>query len=364
MNHSIERDWAAPPGWLVEEYLDHLRMSQAELARRCGRSPKLISEIVSGKAPVEPKTAIQLERVLGLKAQVWLRMESSYRVHVARQAEAADLGKNAEWVKQFPLRELRLRGVIDQASASHDTVTRLLSFFGVASVQAWQTRYGALRAAYRHSPSFESNSWALSCWIRLCEREAENQVCARFLPAQFKESLQAIRELTTLPIADALERAQRLCNSAGVALALVKPLPKVALSGAAWWPTAGKAMIGLSGRHRTDDHLWFSFFHEAAHLLLHGKRKVFIDGRHSDSEGIEAEANSWAADKLIPKRNWNSFIASGDFSKSAVRRFAQAQGLAQGIVVGRLQHERRIAWSQLNELRVRLDWDASGASGR
>lgn len=364
MTHSIERDWAAPPGWLVEEYLDHLGMSQAELARRCGRSRKLISEIVSGKAPVEPKTAIQLERVLGVRAQIWLGMEASYRVHVARQAETAELRKNAEWAKQFPLRELRRRGVIELAKATNDTVTRLLSFFGVASVNAWQARYGTLQAAYRHSPSFKSDSCALSCWIRLCEREAENQVCAGFHPVQFKEALRGVRELTTSPLADALERTGRLCNSAGVALALVKPLPKVALSGAAWWPTPRTPMIGLSGRHRTDDHFWFSFFHEAAHLLLHGKKRVFIDGGKSGSEGIEAEANAWAADALIPKRSWTRFIASGDYTKRAVRKFAITQGIAQGIVVGRLQHESHIAWSHLNDLKVRLDWDASGTGGR
>ena len=54
-------------------------LSQAELARRCGRSARLISEIIAGKAPVEPGTALQFERVLGLDAGIWLGIEARYQ---------------------------------------------------------------------------------------------------------------------------------------------------------------------------------------------------------------------------------------------------------------------------------------------
>jgi len=45
-------DYAAPPGSILEERLAGEDISHAEFARRCGRSPKLISEIISGKAPL------------------------------------------------------------------------------------------------------------------------------------------------------------------------------------------------------------------------------------------------------------------------------------------------------------------------
>ena len=52
--YSYEPDYAVPPGWVVEEHLQSQRLSHAEFARRCGRSAKLISEIIAGKAPIEP----------------------------------------------------------------------------------------------------------------------------------------------------------------------------------------------------------------------------------------------------------------------------------------------------------------------
>ena len=80
-------DYAVPPGWVLAERLDVQGVCRAEFARRCGRSPKLISEIISGKAPLDPETALQFEKVLGVDASVWLGIESEYKLHRARQDE-------------------------------------------------------------------------------------------------------------------------------------------------------------------------------------------------------------------------------------------------------------------------------------
>ena len=81
-----EPDYAVPPGWVLEEHLEAQGLSHAAFARRCGCSLKLIGEIVAGKAPIEPETALQFERVLGLDADIWLGIEASYRLHNARAA--------------------------------------------------------------------------------------------------------------------------------------------------------------------------------------------------------------------------------------------------------------------------------------
>ena len=86
--NQYQPDYAVPPGWIIEERLAAQGISPAELARRCGRSAKLISEIISGKAPIAPKTALQFEKVMGLDASIWLGIEADYRLHRERQAEA------------------------------------------------------------------------------------------------------------------------------------------------------------------------------------------------------------------------------------------------------------------------------------
>jgi len=110
----------------------------------------------------------------------------------------------------------------------------------------------------------------------------------------------------------------------------------------------------LSLRHKTDDHLWFSFFHEAGHILLHSRKSVFLDGKLREANESEEErrANQFAADRLIPADAYGNFLKNAEFaSESAVRSFAQELGIAPGIVVGRLQHDEKIKWDQLNHLK-------------
>ena len=84
--YQYQPDYAVPPGSLLKEYLAARGLSNAEFARRCGRSAKLISEIVAGKAPVEPATALQFERVLGMDVRIWLGIEADYRHSPAFQS--------------------------------------------------------------------------------------------------------------------------------------------------------------------------------------------------------------------------------------------------------------------------------------
>ena len=349
-------DYAIPPGWVLQERLEVEEISHAEFARRCGRSPKLISEIIAGKAPLEPATALQFEKVLGVDASIWLGIESDYRLHRAREAEAQDDAAAAEWVKAFPVRDLVKRGCFERPGSDVDAVSKLLAFFRVGSIDAWNTRYGLANVAYRHSPSFKSSEAALATWLRLGELEAGRQDCADYRESQFKYAVRNIRELTREPLGEALQRTARHCNEAGVVLALLSPLPKTALSGAAWWLSPRKAVIQLTARHKTDDHLWFSFFHEAAHVLLHSKKGVFVDEANRNDAELEVEANEWASDTLVPNRTWERFVATSPRSERVVRAFADEQGITPGIVVGMLQHKGILPWAHLNGLKIRLGW--------
>ena len=349
-------DYAASPGAVLEERLAAHDISHAEFARRCGRSPKLISDIIAGKAPVEPKTAIQFEKVLGVDADIWLGIEKDYRLHRTRVADAREAEKASAWSETFPLRELAKRGAIRKPSTGGEAVSELLSFFGVASVEAWRIKYHEAQVAYRHSPSFESDPPALAAWLRLAEIDAAEQMCSDYRESEFRKALKGVRRLTRGPVPESLEETRRLCAAAGVALALVKPLPKIRLSGAAWWLSPRKAVIALSARHKTDDHLWFSLFHEAAHILLHSKKNVFLDGTNGGEDDIEAEANDWAANFLVPRARLQRLIIAGEYDGPAIHRFAEEQGVAPGIVVGSLQHRRVLPWSRLNHLKVRLQW--------
>ena len=79
-------DVAIPPGATLAEELEARKLSQSELARRMGRPVQAVNEIVKGKKAITGETALQLEEVLGVSADFWMRLEADYQLARARIA--------------------------------------------------------------------------------------------------------------------------------------------------------------------------------------------------------------------------------------------------------------------------------------
>lgn len=342
----FQPDWVSPPGNTIDDLLDEKGWSQAEFAQRCGYTTKHVSQLINGKATITEDTAIKLERVLGSSARFWMTREVQYRESVAREQEFDSLKANVAWLKQLPLVDMVKFGWVRKFSHKGQQVAECLKFFGVASVEAWQKRYAEPIAAFKASNKFEKDGAAVSAWLRQGERNAGDIACAPFDKALFRKLLQELRDLTNEPNPEKFVPVLvQACAKAGVSVVLA-PTPKgCPVSGATRWLSPDKALLMLSLRHKTNDHLWFAFFHEAAHLLLHGKKMVFLEVKGLDDEH-EQEADKFAKDWLIRpgKAKQLSFID---------KTYA---GVAPAIIVGRMQNEGYIPWNYLNKCKVHYHW--------
>ena len=355
-------DYAVPPGEILLETIEERGMTQVELSERTGRKKKTINEIIKGKAPITPETAIQLERVLDIPSTFWNNLERDYQASLARLAEKNRLEEQVGWLNNLPVKEMVKWGWIAKSADKVEQVRILLNYFGVASPKQWFDVWDKVAVSYRKSATFESVFGAVASWLRQGEIVGHGIECASYDKATFQEALAKIRELTAEHPKVFQPEIIKRCAAAGVAVVFVPELPKAPISGATRWLSPNKALLQLSLRHKSNDHLWFSFFHEAAHILKHGKTEIFVD---SDKDGQkEDEANRFAADFLIPPAELKRFLdrTLANISKAAVRDFACEIGIAPGIVVGRLQNEGLIPWkSHCNDLKVRYQWGAPSA---
>jgi hypothetical protein len=197
--------------------------------------------------------------------------------------------------------------------------------------------------------------------LRKGEIDAQKIPTAPFEPSTFAGVLRDLRTLTLKEPTEFVPVLQENCAKAGVAVVFVPSLPGVRAYGVSRWLHSSKALIQLSLRGKTDDHLWFAFYHEAGHITKHGKRAVFVeesDGESASRDPREAEADSFAQEHLIPSDEYERFCANQDFSVAAIRRFAGKIGIAPGIVAGRLQHEGKIPFSRANQLKRRFAFAA------
>lgn len=361
---STPLDYAISPGETVLELIEARGISQSDLAERTGRPKKTINEIIKGKAAITPETALQFERVLGVPASFFISLEQQYRATLARIAEREWLGTQVAWLKEIPVRALVKAGWIPEHKDKVDQLEAALRFFGVASPDAWRGVWGGVRGAiaFRQSPTFESDFAAVAAWLRRGEIEALGVRCDPFNASRFRGALDEARKLTCEPPEVFCVELIRICATAGVVIRFIPELPKLRVCGATRWLSPDKALIQLTLRYKTDDHLWFTFFHEAGHILLHGKRAVFVEGTRaaaaaSDTATQEDEANRFARDLLIPRDAYTTFLKRRDFREAAVRRFARELGIAPGIVVGRLEFDRWVPYStKLNHLKRHFEW--------
>lgn len=347
-------DVAVPPGELLAETLQSLGMTQAELARRMGRPMQAISEIVHGSKEITAHTALQLERVIGVPAHVWIRLEADYRCNLARMEETKRLLDEIPLADKYPYKEMASHGWVPEVREKTARVLELLKFFRVSSLRHLESRERFVE--WRRSPRVEISREALIAWLAQGEHEAEaNAVTTDFNRDQLRRRLPDLRRLTREKAESSARAARQILGDAGVALVFVAHLKRTGVHGATQW-FGQRALIQLSVRYRWSDIFWFSFFHELGHLLLHHRRGVFVNPEGREKVGEELEADAFAKDTLIPSDKYAAFRQSiSRPSTEAVVSFAESIEIGAELVVGRLQHDKVLRQSEMNHLRPRLE---------
>lgn len=354
----IAKSLISPPGDTIQEHIDFIGMSQAELAERMGRPKEKINDIIKGREPITTATAFQLEKVLGIPASFWLNRENTYRreLYELQQQEAFESQK--DWLAAFPVNEMKKQGWLPNTQEKHILIDSLLKFFGVASTEEWETIYVAeeVSVAFRVSLAHTQSPHAISAWLRIGELQAKDLAIEPFDKRKFKEAIPKIKELAFLMPDNFAEQLQNICAQCGVAVVYTPKLPKAPISGATRW-FHNKPIIQLSGRFKTDDHFWFTFFHEAAHIILHGKKDIFLEnvaGTDVDYEK-EEEANAYAAKILLTEGQLNEIKKSAPLTEDLIHQFADKFRTPAGAIIGRLQHLKLIPFSIGNSFRKKID---------
>ena len=78
---------AFPPGDHIREEIEYRGWTQGDLARIMGRPVQVINEIINGRKAITARTARELEAALGPSAELWMNLETSYRLYKEGQAD-------------------------------------------------------------------------------------------------------------------------------------------------------------------------------------------------------------------------------------------------------------------------------------
>jgi plasmid maintenance system antidote protein VapI/Zn-dependent peptidase ImmA (M78 family) len=353
----FQPDWSSAPGETIGDILAERKLSVRQFARDIGRTPKQADELLNGRARITSTLAQRLEIVVGSSAAFWIKREADYRSDLARLEGERESNEN--WLKELPIKEMANFGWI-KPSRSNELST-FLHFFDVPNLKIWRERYRNIMemAAFRTSPSFDSNAAAVAVWLRQGEIESASIQCKPWNPELFRNMLPKVRSLTRQREPRIfLPELSKSCAECGVAVVVLRAPKGCRASGATHFVSQNKALLLLSFRYLSDDHFWFTFFHEAGHLLLHGRDAVFLEGIEPVHQEQEKEANDFAARVLIPY-DFREEMLRLPVDGIQVMRFARTVGVSPGIIVGQLQHCGRFTRRQLNNLKRRFAWGFS-----
>jgi HTH-type transcriptional regulator/antitoxin HigA len=354
-----------PPGEFIRDELEARGWIQEDLAAILNCSPRLVSEIVSGKRSVTPNTARGLAQAFGTSAQVWMNLESAYQLHRLEEANASDdaVAARSLLFDKAPVREMINRGWLQKSDNPTVLKQQLLQFFDIKTLddqpQVWSH-------AARKSTCYDRITPSQFAWLCRCRELSRAVSVGRFTAAKFDRAIASLQECLVHPFET--RHAPKILAEAGIRLVIVQHLKATRIDGATMWLNKQSPVIALSLRYDRIDCFWFTLFHELYHVRnrdgLTVAEECPLDVRlvgtdrmpSSDKSENEQNADSFSERSLVDQGELEDFIARTGpaYSKRAIRGFSDRIKIHPGIVVGQLQHRDEIAWTHSREMLVKV----------
>ena len=327
MNGNKIELWHVPsPGSELAEKLEEMGLDANDLAARMGYTPKAVNDILQGNSRITPDVAIMLEVITEISADYWLRRQMSHDEFLSRERVRASLSDQPLWRKSFP-EELGVRDWVRRGKNEADDKSglSLLKFFAVASPQAWDSYYkdARLKVAFRISLADVKDPYAMSAWIRRGEILSDQDPMEKLgQPAVRKNLKAALPEIIAFAAAnkvrpkskkritywtpeaevvdDCMTGLQEICRKIGIRVLFVQNFKSSPVHGMYRW-YKDVPLIQLHDRFEKRATMWFTFFHELAHVLYHGKKGICLQNieiTHNYPEK-EDEANAFAQKCMV-----------------------------------------------------------------
>lgn len=346
------------PGETLSEKLKEMGMSIKEFAIRTSKPEKTIFAVINGSSAVTSDMAVSFESVTQIPANFWMNKQRAYDEYIARIKRETLIEESYEWAMKFPFTKMVQLGWVSSCKTMKDKVKELFTFFQVSSSKAWEDYYfnQQLKVAFRISLCSTKEPYAISTWLRQGERQAAEQEVPAYSEIKLRKLLPEIKALMVNQALDFEIKLQETCALAGVKLVYTPGMPKAPISGSTRWIN-DTPCIQMTGRYKRYDTFWFTFFHEIGHILLHGKKDIFMENiEYSDKQmEKENEADTFASKILLSPTEENEIINNGDFSISTIRMFAKKFNTHPAIIVGRLQHKKILSYYENTDLIAKIE---------
>ncbi|MFA8449588.1 MAG: hypothetical protein ACEPOW_02715 [Bacteroidales bacterium] len=352
-----EKAFVSPPGDTLSETLETVGISFQEFSERSGWPVYKVEQVVRGEIGIDVHDAVVLERVLGVPVDFWLEREYQFRLKIALLKEENYLKNHTEWLKSFPVKEMRRIGWLPDESHKPMLLEHLLKFFGVSNHKQWEKVYFEQGKSYysklRLSPT--TNTGAVFAWMRKGYIQGKERHLNPYRKNVFKSKLAVIKFLAFNHPLDYKTQLVRLCAEAGVKVVFTPVINNITVEGSSRWINE-TPVIQLSNLFQTNDQLWNAFFILAGHVFLHPRDQIFLKKYKGGEVDLvrEEEAIRFAADYLISMDQMKE-LRKSVFSDETILEYSNLLNTHPGIIVGQLQKQRFLKGDEFDFFKIEVD---------
>lgn len=340
-----------PPGEFIKDELVARNWTQEDLADILGRPSKMVSQVISGQKRITTQTSQELAAAFGTSAEVWLNLESAYRLSLERHEQEA-VSRRAQLYEIAPIKDMIRRHWIRRCDTVDALEGEVCKFFAIESLE----QEPQLSAAARKSTRPGHTTAAQRAWLFRAKAMATALRVKRYTNTSIEKHLEELHSLTVSE--QEVWRVPALLGEMGIRFVVCEYLPHTKFDGAAFWLDRKSPVIVLSLRYDRIDGFWHTLIHELSHIR-HGDACYVDDdlvgaSRQASSDEADKRADVEAGEFLVPPDKLDSFVARvrPRFSKKRIIQFANLHQIHPGIVVGQLQYRDEIKYSHSREMLV------------
>jgi addiction module HigA family antidote len=346
------------PSETLAEKLDEMGMSNKEFALRTGKPEKTIVAVLKGESSITPEMAIMFENITKIPANFWINKQARYNEYKARLKRKEDVEQAIDWARSFPYAEMAKNEWVEPTRKIEEKCINLFEYFAISTHVAWNRLYleSELKIAAYASLKHTQEPHSISAWLRQGELQANAIEAPEYNATLFKKSLMSIKELMAKHPDNFFAKLQNICLDCGVKVFYTPRLPKTPINGSTRWIN-NAPVIQLTARYKQNDRFWFTFFHEAGHIILHGKKYISLEGidfSEADQKK-EDEAHRFAESWTLTKEQENEILQNMPGSPEDIMSYAMKFKTHPAIIIGRFQHREIIPYSLGREFIIPID---------
>lgn len=358
MIHDFQPNWVYHPSQTILKFLEGSNVDPSCL------SGSFLKKLNNQQIDIDSDTATYLARLIGGSENFWLNIQNNYEKSIRRFQES---NTDSNFEDYYTLvQEMKKRSWLPSSDYKYLDQLNLKSFFGISDLSPLNEESiykNFLGSRYKRIGSYEFSTMNIAAFMRKAELEFKKQ----HIPNDFNKPLflEKLQEIKTLSRKRGLRNFKKdlleICIECGVAVVFLSTLDKCPIRGVSKF-IEGKGMIVITNKYNQDHLFWQTFFHEAAHLILHQDQMTHYDfGEPKDNEQhdeCEKEADDFMVSQLIYPFTLKDIEQKVDFklvrrdkrsSFANLCRVANEVNLSPSLLIGVLKSSQKIDYRYFND---------------